>query len=106
MWPNAVGFALGSLMLGLPFTALTFFALQEVRRLRPLSAPSFMGLLTALYGLGQIAGPPMVAVLLRHSATPAQGFSWSLEIAAVALIAGAAIYAWMVRAWPLHRRLS
>jgi hypothetical protein len=33
--PTLAGFALGSLLLGLPFTMITFFAMQEVRRLRP-----------------------------------------------------------------------
>ncbi|MDB5818911.1 MAG: YbfB/YjiJ family transporter [Rhizobacter sp.] len=103
VWPSAAGFAIGSLMLGVPFTAITFFALQEVRRLRPLQAPSFMGLLTVLYGLGQIVGPPMVAALLHRSATPAAGFAMSLEVAAAALVAGAAIYLWMIRAFPLVR---
>lgn len=32
-WPRLAGFALGSLLLGLPFTALTLFAVQEARRL-------------------------------------------------------------------------
>ena len=34
-WPSLPGFALGSLLIGLPFTAITLFAMQEVRRLRP-----------------------------------------------------------------------
>lgn len=98
--PSAAGFAIGSLLLGLPFTAITFFAMQEARRLRPAGAPSYMGLLTALYGLGQIAGPPLVAVLLRHSATPGEGFNLALEIAAGSLVLGAVVFGWMVRAYP------
>ena len=101
--PTLAGFALSSLLLGLPFTAITFFAMQEVRRLRPLSAASYMGLLTAMYGLGQIAGPPMVAVFLRRAASLAEGFAVSLEIAAISLLLGAALYLWMVRLWPLRR---
>jgi predicted MFS family arabinose efflux permease len=98
--PSLAGFAGGSLLLGLPFTAITFFAMQEVRRLRPVTAASFMGLLTATYGVGQILGPPLVAVLLRHTRSPGQGFTLSLEIAAATLLAGAAIYGWMTRAYP------
>ncbi|MDB6002012.1 MAG: YbfB/YjiJ family transporter [Rhizobacter sp.] len=101
--PDALGFAVGSLVLGLPFTAITFFALQESRRLAPAHAASFMGLLTVLYGLGQIVGPPMVALLLRHSATPVEGFRLSLEIAAAALVAGAAMYVGMIRAFPIRK---
>jgi hypothetical protein len=46
-WPSLAGFALGSLLLGLPFTAITLFAMQEARRLMPHNASAFIGLLTA-----------------------------------------------------------
>lgn len=102
LWsPSLAGFVVGSLLLGIPFTAITFFGLQEVRRLRPATASSYIGLLTAAYGVGQIAGPPLVALLLRHSATTGEGFTLSLEIAASALLVGAVIYAWMARAYPV-----
>ena len=106
--PSLGGFALGSLLLGIPFTAITFFAMQEVRRLKPPAlAASFMGLLTAMYGIGQIVGPPLVAWLLKRSAdaggTTGAGFTLSLEIAASALLAGAVLYLWMRRAYPMRR---
>lgn len=97
--PSLAGFAIGSLLLGIPFTAITFFAMQEVRRLRPLLAASFMGLLTAVYGIGQIAGPPMVALLLRHSRSTGEGFTLALEVAAGGLLAGALLYLAMLRVW-------
>jgi MFS family permease len=107
LWsPSLAGFALGSLLLGLPFTAISFFAMQEVRRLRPATAASFIGLLSAAYGVGQIVGPPMVAFLLRHSASAGAGFSLSLQIAASALLAGAGLYAWMVRVYPVLKNAS
>ena len=100
LWsPSLAGFAIGSLLLGMPFTAITFFAMQEVRRQRPATAASFIGLLTAAYGVGQIMGPPLVALLLRHSATTGEGFTLSLEIAAATLLLGAALYGWMARAY-------
>ena len=104
LWsPSLAGFIMGSLLLGLPFTAITFFGLQEVRRLRPATAPAFIGLLTAAYGVGQIAGPPLVALLLRHTPTTGAGFTLSLQMAASALLVGAAVFAWMVRAYPMLR---
>lgn len=99
--PTLAGFALGSLLLGLPFTAITFFAMQEVRRVRPLQATSFMGLLTAAYGLGQIVGPPMAAWLVGRSATPTAGFNVSLWIATGLLVIGAAIYCGISRGYPV-----
>jgi hypothetical protein len=98
--PTLAGFAIGSLLLGLPFTAITFFAMQEVRRVRPAQATSFMGLLTAMYGLGQIAGPPMAAWLVGRSANAAQGFALSLWIASGSLALGALLYVAIARCYP------
>ncbi|MDB5886364.1 MAG: hypothetical protein JWR74_2535 [Polaromonas sp.] len=103
LWsPSVAGFAIGSCLLGIPFTAITFFGLQEVRRLRPATASSFIGLLTAAYSVGQIAGPPLVALLLRHTATTREGFTLSLQIAASALLVGAGVFAWMAKAYPMR----
>jgi hypothetical protein len=102
--PTLAGFAAGSLLLGLPFTAITFFAMQEVRRVQPLHATSFMGLLTAAYGLGQIVGPPLAAWLVARSANAAEGFSVSLWIAFSLLVLGSALYALIARRHPAARR--
>ncbi len=96
-WPTRTGFALGSLLLGLPFTAITLFAMQEARRLWPHNASALIGLLTAAYGLGQIAGPPMVAWLLRQAASAAAGFATSLQVAAAALVFGLVVYLLLAR---------
>ncbi|MEO7056043.1 MAG: YbfB/YjiJ family MFS transporter [Caldimonas sp.] len=101
-WPSIVGFTVGSFFAGLPFTTITFFALQETHRLRPRHAASAIGLVTAVYGIGQIAGPPMVSWLVAHSAQLAGGFNTSLEIAATVLLTGAMIYLAMTRLWPLR----
>ena len=100
--PTLAGFALGSLLLGLPFTMITFFAMQEVRRLRPSNAASLMGLLTAMYGVGQIVGPPLAAQMLRIAGSEQAGFTLSLEIAGSALVLGVAIFLWMAKAFPRH----
>lgn len=104
--PTLAGFAIGSLLLGLPFTAITFFGMQEVRRVRPQQAASFMGLLTAVYGSGQIAGPPLAAWLVARSATPAAGFALSLWIATGLLVFGALLYLALARRYPMQRALS
>ena len=100
--PTLAGFALGSLLIGLPFTAIVFYAMQEVRRLRGAQASSFMGLVTALYGLGQIVGPPLATALLPAGGG-GQGFNVSLQIAAAALVFGALLYALLMRLYPLPR---
>jgi len=98
--PTAAGFALGSFLLGLPFTAITYFALQEVRRLRPHQIAATTGLLTALWSVGQTAGPPMVAVLLRRTTNVGAAFTLSLAIAAGALAVGAVVFLVSSRLWP------
>ncbi|WP_332827423.1 YbfB/YjiJ family MFS transporter [Ramlibacter sp.] len=104
--PTLAGFAIGSLLLGLPFTAITFFGMQEVRRVRPQQAASFMGLLTAVYGAGQIAGPPLAAWLVARSATPAAGFALSLWIATGLLVFGALLYLALAHRFPMPRAIS
>ena len=102
LWPSLPGFIVGSLLLGLPFTAITFLGMQEVRRLAEQQAASRFGLLTAVYGLGQIAGPALVGWLLRHSSTTAVGFDRALAIAVVALLGGAVLYLAMQRLFPMR----
>ena len=100
-WPTEAGFAIGSLLLGFPFSTLTLFALQEARRIRPHNATPTMGLITTLWALGQSLGPPMVSGLLRLSDGDAHAaFQRSLLIAAASLLLGAAMFVASARAWP------
>lgn len=102
-WPSSAGFALGSLLLGLPMTAITYFAMQEARRVAPRQSVALMGLLTAVYGLGQVAGPPLTALFLAHGATVNQGFERALMSAAGALVLGGIVFAAMTRLFPAPR---
>lgn len=91
VWPTTLGLALSSLLAGLPFTALVSFAMAEARRLWGPQAPRLMGLMTAAYGLGQIAGPPFATALVLRT----DGFAASLVVAAATLVLGSGIYAFM-----------
>ncbi|WP_246025032.1 YbfB/YjiJ family MFS transporter [Paraburkholderia dinghuensis] len=93
VWPNAVGFSLGSVLIGLPFTAITLFAMREARLLRGERAAALMGYATAAYGIGQIAGPLVAAPLAASTGS----FSPSLGLAAGALLTGAAGLVWRTR---------
>jgi Uncharacterised MFS-type transporter YbfB len=88
VWPTLPGFVFGSLLLGLPFTAITFFAVQEIRQLRPDAVASGIGFATVLYGIGQIVGPLLVSVLVARAPDAHQGFSWALGAAAGTLLLG------------------
>jgi len=102
--PTLAGFAIGSLLIGLPFTTITYLALREARRLRPTRAASTIGLLTTVYSIGQVAGPPMVSRLVQSAASESAGFDRSLEVAAAALAIGAACYLISARLWPKRGR--
>jgi predicted MFS family arabinose efflux permease len=100
--PSVAAFMAGSTLIGLPFTVITLCAMQEARRLRPVDATSFMAMMTATYGVGQIAGPPLAAAILAHSASQSAGFSTALAVAAAALVTGAAVYGGMILAYKRH----
>jgi MFS family permease len=86
VWPTAGGFSLGSILIGVPFTAITLFAMREARRLRGDDAAGLMGYATAAYGLGQIIGPLVAAPIAAHTGS----FSPALWLAAGVLLLGAA----------------
>jgi len=87
-WPTVTGFGLGSLLLGMPFTAITLFAVREARRLRGDAAAGLIGYATASYGVGQILGPLFAAPLAQRTGS----FSVPLLAAAAVLAFGAALF--------------
>lgn len=104
IWQDAVGLALSSVLVGLPFTAISFFAMNEVRRIRSSHHARYMGLLTAVFAIGQIMGPPVVAVIMRHAENVDAGFDLALAVASIALVVGAAIYVAMILLFPSERK--
>lgn len=88
-WPTIGGFALGSLLLGMPFTAITLFAMREARRLRGNAAAGLIGYATASYGVGQIIGPLFAAPLAQRTGS----FQLPLLVAAAALALGSVLFA-------------
>ncbi|AVF41465.1 MFS transporter [Pandoraea apista] len=88
--PNVVGFALGSVLVGLPFTAITVYAVRECRRLRGDNANGLIGLVTASYGIGQIVGPLVAAPLVEATGS----FTAALLCATGVLVLGAIGFVW------------
>jgi MFS family permease len=95
--PTLTGFAIGSVLVGLPFTAITFFAMQLGRQLHPQSAPAIIGLLSGAFAFGQIIGPPVAAAMLARASNHATGFAWAIDVAAISLLLGAGLYGWMIK---------
>lgn len=88
-WPTIWGFGLGSLLLGMPFTAITLFAMRDARRLRGNASAGLIGYATASYGVGQILGPLFAAPLAQRTGS----FAVPLLVAAAALAVGALLFA-------------
>lgn len=98
-WPTIAGFALGSLLLGMPFTAITLFAVREARRLRGNAAAGLIGYATASYGVGQILGPLFAAPLAQRTGS----FAIPLLVAAAVLAVGAVLFGVV---WSRSRRIQ
>ncbi|VTU28569.1 YbfB/YjiJ family MFS transporter [Variovorax sp. PBL-E5] len=96
VWPTIAGFALGSLLVGLPFTAITLFAMRDARRLRGNASAGLIGYATASYGVGQILGPLFAAPLAQRTGS----FTVPLLVAAATLGLGAALF---VHVWSRSR---
>ncbi|MBB5017006.1 MFS family permease [Chitinivorax tropicus] len=79
------GVLLGALLLGSTFLGIVVMAVTLARRYDPLGGSRTVGLLTLVYGTGQIIGPLITASLAHHP----QGMAHSLEIAAGSLLVGA-----------------
>ncbi|AMM26295.1 YbfB/YjiJ family MFS transporter [Variovorax sp. PAMC 28711] len=97
VWPTIVGFGIGSLLLGMPFTAITLFAVREARRLRGNQAAGLIGYATAAYGVGQILGPLFAAPLAQRTGS----FAVPLLVAGAVLAAGSMLF---VVVWTRSRR--
>jgi len=90
-WPTITGLAVASLLLGLPFTAITMYAMRHARHLRGNASAGLIGYATASYGLGQIVGPLFAAPLAQRAGS----FDLPLLVAAAALALGAVLFAWV-----------
>ncbi|ARP79955.1 hypothetical protein CAL12_03355 [Bordetella genomosp. 8] len=105
-WPDVGGFVLSSVLVGAPFTALTLFAFREARRRWPHRSTSVIGLMTAVYAIGQILSPPLFGALLRSGIGHRQVFAWSLHTASAALLIGGAIWFFAASRFPIRSPAS
>ncbi|MGN7771803.1 YbfB/YjiJ family MFS transporter [Phyllobacterium sp. 22552] len=106
IWRDPLGLALSSVLVGLPFTAISYFAMNEVRRIRSSHHARYMGLLTAVFAIGQIMGPPAVSAIMGHVVNIDTGFNLALSVASIALVIGAAIYVAMILLFPSMKSLG
>jgi hypothetical protein len=57
--------------------------------------------MTAAYGIGQIAGPPLVSAILARAVSSDAGFALSLEVASGSLFCGALVFLFMKFRFPI-----
>ena len=108
VWEDAIGLALSSILVGVPFTAISYFAMNEVRRIRSSHHARYMGLLTAMFAVGQILGPPVVGAIFARQVNSDTAFALALGIASITLVVGAVILVAMIVMFParVHHRLQ
>lgn len=81
-WPSRAGLALGTVLEGAALTPVVMFTMREAARLAPHDPTRLIGALTVAFGIGQIVGPPVAAVLAQRL----HGFAAPLGLAALATL--------------------
>jgi predicted MFS family arabinose efflux permease len=84
LWVNVPTLLFSAVCVGGTFVIITMAGLKEALRLGGAPAPLAVGVMTAAFGAGQIAGPLLVS-LLSHSA---HAFAFASFIAVFGLVAG------------------
>lgn len=85
--PTAVGVYLGSVLFGGTFMGITTLGTMLGRKLRPQESSKAIGLMTVIYGAGQIVGAGGAGLLANHSG----GFEVPTLVAGCVLLVGAVI---------------
>lgn len=92
-WPQLDGLLLGTVLLGAMTMPSFMFTMREANRVAGHNPTRLIGALTVTFGIGQIAGPLVAAMLATHH----HGFAAPLELAAwvtaIALLAALAVLA-------------
>lgn len=93
LWLAPVTIAIAALLVGSTFMVVTMIGMQEARARAPGNPTALLGLMTAAFAIGQLAGPVVSGVLdlLPGGHRPALGHA--LQLAAFALALSAA-YLW------------
>ncbi|WP_257985991.1 YbfB/YjiJ family MFS transporter [Bacillus sp. M6-12] len=86
--PNMAGGFLGALLFGATFMGITAMTTTYARMIQPNNSSRVIGLLTGVYGVGQILGPSIAGFLvsLAGDYTTSLYFSAAVLLAAVLLL--------------------
>ena len=83
--PGLIGIMIAALCVGGTFMVMTMVGFQEARRVAGTHAPVLMAAMTAAFALGQVVGPLLAGVLVKHQG----GLSYALVVAAIPLFVSA-----------------
>ncbi len=89
VWSSVPGVAIAAVALGGTFMGITAMGLGHARALSGSQAGRAVALMTASFGLGQIAGPPLAGALVG----PDGSFLWPTVLASAVLVLGAVLVA-------------
>ena len=93
VWLTPVTIAIAALLVGSTFMVVTMIGMQEARARAPSNPTALLGLMTAAFAIGQLAGPLVCGVLDLLEVGHRAALSHALQLAAFALASSAA-YLW------------
>ena len=93
LWLAPVTIALAALLVGSTFMVVTMIGMQEARARAPGNPTALLGLMTAAFAIGQLAGPVLSSLLDLLPGGHDVALGRALQLAAFALAASAA-YLW------------
>ena len=100
VWLAPVAIAIAALLVGSTFMVVTMIGMQEARARAPGNPTALLGLMTAAFAIGQLAGPLVSGVLDLLQVGHRAALGHALQLAAFALALSAA-YLWR-QSRPIH----
>jgi MFS family permease len=93
LWLAPATIAIAALLVGSTFMVVTMTGMQEARARAPSNPAALLGLMTAAFAIGQLAGPVVSGILDLLPGGHRVALGHALQLAAVGL-AGSAVYLW------------
>jgi predicted MFS family arabinose efflux permease len=100
LWLTPATIAIAALLVGSTFMVVTMIGMQEARARAPGNPAALLGLMTAAFAIGQLAGPIVSGALDLLPVGHAAALAYALQLAAFALAVSAAYL------WQMSRRTS
>jgi len=93
LWLSPMTIGIAALLVGSTFMVVTMIGMLEARALSPDNPAALLGLMTAAFAIGQLAGPIVSGVMDLLPVERRAERGWALQLAA-AVLASSAAYLW------------